>query len=174
MQYGVGETNCQWHLAEKRGRAAKPRARYIVPLQERCRASRHKPSGPPQTGGKPGATKEKRITRWRGCKREWRGLVWAAEREIHEFDTVTERVRNGGGHGIVQGAGACAAGEADFLQGLAAGSGAAHADEQPRPRSGRKARGIDCLRRDGGRPARLGLVSFPGPLPASARSGWNA
>ena len=43
---------------EKGKEPATVRGRYKG-RDERCRASRHKPSGPPQIGGKPGATKAK-------------------------------------------------------------------------------------------------------------------
>jgi hypothetical protein len=55
-----------------------------------------------------------------GCKRGWRALVWAAEREIHECDGAGD----GGGGGIGEGAVSGAAGDADFVQGVAAGGGA--------------------------------------------------
>src|SRR2546427_13039715 len=69
------------------------------------------------------------------CKREWRALVWAAEREIHGRDSAGD----GGGGGIVKGAISRAAGDADFLQGMAAGGGAADAAEQPRSGGGGEA-----------------------------------
>jgi hypothetical protein len=53
----------------------------------------------------------------------------AAEREIHEFDTIEERTGSDYGGGIVEGAVSRAARDADFVQGLAAGSGAADAAE---------------------------------------------
>src|SRR5882762_6647989 len=50
------------------------------------------------------------------CKREWRALVWAAEREIHECDGTGQS----SGDGIEQRAVSGGAGDGDFLQGVAA------------------------------------------------------
>src|SRR6202022_1828191 len=78
-----------------------------------------------------------------------------AESEIHGRDGIG---RKGGGE-IVEGAVSCSAGDGDFLQGLAAGSGAADVDEQSGPGSGREAAGADCLRRNGTGGEKLGMLS---------------
>src|SRR6266481_6307507 len=79
--------------------------------------------------------------------------------EIHEFDTVAERVRNGGGGGIVEGAISGGARDDDFVQGMAAGSGAADVDEQPRSGSGGEAGRAGGVRGDRQGGAKLGMFS---------------
>src|ERR1700757_2566534 len=98
------------------------------------------------TGLKPGHYKENRPAPGvaRGCKWGWRALVWALRGKICECDGIWGK----GGVGIVEGTVSRGAGNGDFLQGVAAGSGAADVDEQSGPGSGREAAGADCLRRN--------------------------
>src|SRR4029077_7168146 len=86
-----------------------------------------------------------------------KGVAWVsmgAESEIHGRYGIG---RKGGGR-IVEGAVSRGAGDTDFLQRVAAGSGAADVDEQSGPGSGGEAAGADCLRRDGARGAELGML----------------
>src|SRR6266852_1718506 len=105
-----------------------------------------------------------------GCKRGWRVLVCATESKIHEGDGTG---RSGGG-GIVEGAVSRGAGDGDFLQRMAAGSGAADVDEQSGPGSGREATGADCLRRDRARGEELGMLPRHRAVAARAGGGRNA
>ncbi len=61
-----------------------------------------------------------------GCKWVWRALVWARRAKIDECDGARRKNRSRIGNGAVSGG----AGHGDFLQGMAAGSGAADVDEQ--------------------------------------------
>ena len=63
------------------------------------------------------------------CKRKMRELRWAAEREFDERDHTRSGARDVSGGGTVQGPVSSAAGDGDFLQGVAAGGGAADAAE---------------------------------------------
>src|SRR5690242_21909358 len=103
-----------------------------------------------------------------------RALVWAAEKGIHEFDTITERAGNGGGGWLVQGTVSGAAWDADFVQRMAAGSGAAHVFEQLGSRSGGEAGRVSGLRRDRKGREELGMLSRDWAFPESAGSGRDA
>src|SRR5260370_34142734 len=86
-----------------------------------------------------------------------KGVAWVSMsggERIHERDGTG---REGGGR-IVEGAISRGAGDADFLQGLAAGSGFADVDEQFGSRGGREAGRTDCLRRDRARGEELGVL----------------
>src|SRR4029077_13139492 len=71
-------------------------------------------------------------------------VVWVSMGAESEIYGCYGFGREGGG-GIVEGAVSGSAGEAEFLQRVAAGSGAAHVNEQFGSGGGREAGGLDCL-----------------------------
>src|SRR5438874_11563743 len=103
----------------------------------------------------------------RGCNWRQRALVWAGKRESHERDIAW----HSGGGGIVERTISRAARDADFLQRLAAGSGAAHAAEQFGSGSGGKAGRVGGLWRDGESSAELGMFSRDCAFAEGAGSG---
>src|SRR6266849_4497906 len=109
-----------------------------------------------------------------GCKREWRALVWAAERKFDERDHTRNGAGNGGGGRTGERAVSGAAGDGDFLQGMAAGGGAADALEQPRSGGGGKAGRVGGVWGDRQSGAELGMFSRDGAVAESAGGGRDA
>src|SRR6266849_10634930 len=102
-----------------------------------------------------------------------KGMAWVsmgAETEIHECDGAWRK----GGGGIVEGAISRGARDADFLQGLAAGSGVADVDEQFGSRSGREAARTNRLWWNGACGEELGVLLCDCTIAARAGGGRNA
>src|SRR5216684_8699224 len=102
-----------------------------------------------------------------------KGMAWVsmgAETEIHECDGAWRK----GGGGIVEGAVSRGAGDADFLQGMAAGSGVADVDEQSGSRSCREAGRTDRLWRNGACGEKLGVLPRHRAVAAGVSVGRDA
>src|SRR6266481_3784278 len=94
----------------------------------------------------------------------------ASEREIQERDCARNSDRSGNGEGTFS----RATGDADFLQGVAAGGGAADAAEQPRSGGGGEAGRAGGVRRDGEGGAELGMFSCDCAIAEDAGGGRDA